>query len=244
MKSRTLRLLLPLVAALVPTGCRMVAPNPTLAPSSASASAASTPIAVAEFRDGLPLIFREDFSGGDGRWQPTDPAAWRLVERDGRRVYEQYQQSRYEPPVRSPFNISLIRNLRVADFILEARLEQTGHEYNHRDMVVVFGYQGPAHFYYAHLATAADETAHSIFLVNGAPRVSIATERTQGIDWSSGPQAVRVERRADFGEIVVYFNGTPVMRATDRTFIDGAIGFGTFDDTGIIEEVVVWGDAR
>lgn len=191
----------------------------------------------------LPLVFFEDFESGAGRWTQTDPNAWKVTAADQNHVYSLFQQSKYEPPVRSPFNIARIRDVNVSDFIVQARMEQTGKEYGHRDMVVVFGYQDPSHFYYAHIATKADEVAHSIHIVNGKPRVSIALERTEGTDWATGFHDVRVVRDTATGVILVFFDDMekPIMKAQDTTFLSGGIGFGSFDDTGAIDDVIVWG---
>lgn len=199
--------------------------------------------ALAEMRNGLPLVFFDDFESGAGRWVQTDPNAWKIAAKDAGQVYSLYQQSKYEPPVRSPFNIARIEDLSVSDFVVQARMEQTGAEYGHRDMVVVFGYQDPSHFYYVHIATKSDEVANSILIVNGAPRVSIAKERTDGTDWSTGFHDVRIVRNSASGSIEVFYDDmdTPIMRAEDKTFLAGGIGFGSFDDTGNIDDVIVWG---
>jgi hypothetical protein len=203
----------------------------------------AAPEVMTEQRNGLPLVFFEDFESGAGRWAPSDPNAWKVVARDRGHVYSQHQQSQYKPPVRSPVNISRIRDLSVSDFVVQARMEQTSREYGHRDMVILFGYQDPAHFYYVHIATKADAAANSIFLVNGAPRVSIAQKRTDGTDWSTGFHDVRIVRDTTSGLILVFFNDMdkPIMRTVDKTFLSGGIGFGTFDDTGNIDDVMIWG---
>jgi len=203
----------------------------------------SAPKAMAETRNGLPLAFFEDFESGAGRWVQTDPNAWKVTAADQGHVYSLYQQSKYEPPVRSPFNIARIKDLSVSDFVIQARMEQTGKEYGHRDMVIVFGYQDPAHFYYVHIATKADAAANSIFIVNGQPRTSIAKERTEGTDWSTGLHDVRIVRNAATGAIEVFYDhmDKPIMRAADKTFLSGGLGFGSFDDTGNIDDVIVWG---
>lgn len=194
--------------------------------------------------NGMPLVFRADFEDGraDG-WVMTDPKAWKINVEDGNHVLSQFAPSDYSPPVRSPVNIARIDGLEVGDFVLEARMKQTGKEYGHRDMCIFFGYNDPSHFYYVHLATKADDHANSIFLVNGAPRVSIAQERTQGTDWATGYHTVRIERDTNAGTILVYFDdmSKPVMKTVDKTFLSGGIGFGTFDDTGNIDDVRIWG---
>jgi len=198
---------------------------------------------VSPFQNGMPLVFHEDFETGAERWTQTDAKAWRIVEEGGNRVYSQFQKSDYQPPVRSPLNMALVKDLRVGDFVLQARMKQTGDEYGHRDMCIFFGYQDPAHFYYVHIATKADAHANSIFIVNGEPRVSIATERTDGTDWGTGYHDVRIVRNGSTGAIEVYYDDMdkPIMKARDDTFAAGRLGFGSFDDTGNIDDVVVWG---
>ena len=146
--------------------------------------------------------------------------------------------------MRSPFNIALIADRTFQDFILEADLMQTGREYGHRDMCLFFGFQSPTNFYYAHIATAADPHAHNIFVVNGAPRTNIAKQTTKGVNWGLGIwHRARLERKVSDGTIKVYFDdmSKPIMTAEDKTFSTGYIGLGSFDDTGMVSHVRVWG---
>lgn len=195
---------------------------------------------------GLPLVFAENFESGCGHWTPTDPAAWKVVEEAGNHAYALFGSSNYSPAVRSPKNISLINDLNVTDFVLEAKLAQTGREYGHRDLCVFFGHNDPTHFYYVHIATKSDDHANSIFLVNGAPRVSIAKERTPGTQWGQGYHNVRIVRKVDSGLIQVFFDDMekPIMVAEDKTFVSGAIGFGSFDDTGNFDDIRIWGKKK
>ncbi|MGI6461905.1 MAG: hypothetical protein ACOX5J_17775 [Candidatus Hydrogenedentales bacterium] len=200
---------------------------------------------------GLKRLFFEDFEKDPEiiakQWQPTDPKAWAVVKDGAGHAYALKDDSDYTPPVRSPLSISLLKDVEVTDFILQADMKQTGKEYGHRDMCVFFGYQDPAHFYYVHIATKADPHANSVFLVNGAPRVSIARERTEGTDWGGDVyHKVRVTRDTASGEIRVFFNDmdTPIMTARDKTFLHGKVGFGSFDDTGNVDNVVLWGKKK
>lgn len=156
---------------------------------------------------------------------------------------ELVRQSRYQPPVRSPFNLAVMADRVFGDFVLEVDLVQTGKEYGHRDMVIAFGIQDPSRFYYVHLATQADDHAHNVFLVNGAPRVKIARQTTGGVNWGLDVwHRIRLERRVAEGVVRVFFDdlATPVMVAEDRTFGAGWIGFGSFDDTGKVDTIRVW----
>jgi hypothetical protein len=194
----------------------------------------------------LPVVFHDDFERDEpAGWDFTDRAAWRISRNEARksRVLEQFQASKYEPPVRSPFNIALAGNVDVSDLVLNVKVRSTGRDYGHRDLCFIFGYEDPSHFYYVHLAKAADEHANSIFLVNGAPRVSIAESRTSGTEWTDGWHQVRIVRHVQDGLIQVFFDDMekPVMIAHDRHFPHGRVGVGSFDDTGMFDDIEVRG---
>lgn len=124
-------------------------------------------------------------------------------------------------------------------------MKQTGREYGHRDMCLFFGYQSPQEFYYAHLATAADDHAHNVFLVNKTPRTKIARSTTKGVDWGLDVwHKVALERRLADGSIRVWFDDMeqPIMVAEDKTFGLGHLGFGSFDDTGRVADIQIWAD--
>ncbi len=72
-----------------------------------------------------PLLLRDQFERAEPTgWKFTDPAAWRisLVDSGKNRVLEQFQASKYEPPVRSPLNIAFYPELDVGDFILDVKV--------------------------------------------------------------------------------------------------------------------------
>jgi len=157
---------------------------------------------------------------------------------------ELVKQSDYKPIVRSPVNIALIADKMFEDFVLEVDLMQTGREYGHRDMCLFFGFQTPTNFYYTHIATAADPNAHNIFIVNGKPRTNIAKKTTKGVNWGLGVwHKVRLERTIADGAIRVFFDdmNEPIMIAEDKTLGAGYIGFGSFDDTGMVDNIRIRG---
>jgi len=191
----------------------------------------------------LPLLVEENFSLGADRWEPTDPAAWKVIDLEGNKVYSQFRASKYRPPHRSPYNISLLKDVVVGDFVLEARLQSTCRDYGHRDMCLFFGYQDAAHFYYVHLGKKADPHANQIFIVNDAPRTMITCKQSPGTPWDGGWHRVKIVRRVAEGVIEVYFDDmdTPVMTAADKTFAWGRVGIGSFDDTGNWDDVKLFG---
>ncbi|MHB9010306.1 MAG: hypothetical protein ACYDC1_25650, partial [Limisphaerales bacterium] len=75
-------------------------------------------------------------------------------------------------------------------------------------------------------------------------RIKIASEPTAGVDWGLEIwHRVRVERRLADGTIRVFFDdlSKPIMVASDRHFDFGRVGFGSFDDTGKVARVRIWG---
>ncbi|MBI1390371.1 MAG: hypothetical protein GC154_18185 [bacterium] len=195
----------------------------------------------------MPIVYQEDFEDGsaDG-WEPTDPAAWKVIDENGNKVYSQFQASKYEPPVRSPFNISWIKDLWVSDCVIDVWMKSTAREYGHRDMCVFFNAQDATHFYYTHIAPAPpdDQHANKIMIVNGEPRLNICTKTNPGIHWEDDTYYhVRVVRDTKSGTIKVYWNDmdNTIQEAKDTTFTFGRIGFGTFDDTGCIDNITIRG---
>ena len=205
--------------------------------------------AAAENPAGIPadykLLYSQDFSKPDAikDFVMTDPSAWKVSTED-RPALELTKQSKYKPPFRSPVNIALIAGKVFGDCIIEADCLQTGREYGHRDMCIFYGFQSPSKFYYTHIASAADPHAHNCFLVNDAARVAIAKETTKGVEWGLGVwQKVRIERKVSDGTIRVFFNDMekPIMTAQDKTHGAGLVGFGSFDDTGKVTNIRIWG---
>lgn len=200
--------------------------------------------AAARAQEKLPVVFEENFEKGADRWEPLDAKQWQIKKTAEGQVYSQHvKASEYKPPHRSPTNVALLKDFAFGDMELTARVRSTHPDYGHRDAVVVFGYQDPAHFYYVHLGKQADDHANQIFIVNNAPRVKISLTSTSGTNWTDNWHTVRVVRKPADGTIEIYFDdmAKPVMTAKDKTFAAGRIGVGTFDDTSDWNDIVVRG---
>ena len=192
------------------------------------------------------LLYEQDFSSPTAIYdfEMSDASAWRL-DAGEESTLTLFGKSNYKARVRSPFNIALLKNLWVGDFILEVDLSQSGREYGHRDLCLFFSAKDPTNFYYVHMATKADDHANNIFLVNDAPRVKIASKTSDGTNWgaTNSWHKVRIERTVADGTIKVFFDDmeNPIMEATDTHFDIGRIGFGSFDDTGRFDNIRIWG---
>jgi len=183
----------------------------------------------------LPLVFEDNFEKGADGWQPTDATAWKIAETDRGKVYNQFKNSKYKPPHRSPLNISLVKNVSVGDFELNVKVQSTNSKAGaHRDMCLFFNYVDPAHFYYVHLGHKPDPNSSQIMIVNDAARKMITKNESPGIPWDDGWHNVKIVRRTADGTIEIYFDNMdkPVMTATDKTFTSGQVGIGSFDDNG------------
>jgi hypothetical protein len=190
------------------------------------------------------LVFDSSVSADPGIWEFTDKSAWQVrFDNESGQILVLAGASNYEPEVRSPLNISWLKDLRLSDFVLEVEAMSTSREYGHRDLCFFFGKHSDTEFYYVHIATTADPHANSIFLVNNEDRISIAEKRTEGTRWENGKfHKIRIERHSGSGKILVYFDNmnTPIMEATDTHFSSGAIGLGSFDDVGEFRNLKLW----
>jgi hypothetical protein len=204
---------------------------------------AAAPLTAAE-KSELPLVFTDDFEKGGENWQPTDAQAWRIAETGRGKVYNQFKNSDYTPPHRSPFNIALLKDVAVGDFVLTVKVQSTnGGAGNHQDMCLFFGCQDPAHFYYVHLGKRPDPNSSQIMIVNDAPRVMITKSKSPGIPWDEKWHDVKIVRRTADGTIEIYFDDMqkPVMTAVDKTFTSGQVGLGSFDDNGNWDDFTLHG---
>lgn len=178
-----------------------------------------------------------------------DPKVWKHKKTDGGGSVElTYDRKKWKDPSppkhRSPFHIALVADKVFTDFVMDLEMQSTIAPYNHQSMCVFFGYQDPEHFYYTHLAVRMDDHAHNVFIVKDAPRKKISTETTPGIEWGDKKwHKIRLVREATTGKVEVYFDdlSKPIMKATDKSFGQGWLGFGSFDDIGLIRNMKVYG---
>jgi len=178
-------------------------------------------------------------------WQFVDDG-WKLKDIEGGKVLSLHKKkSDYKPTVRSPLHIALLKEQTFTDFRLDVQIYSTHKDYGHRDVCLFFGYKSPTEFYYVHLGKVADDHCNQIFVVNNADRAKISTSTTAGTNWDGNWHDVRIERDTATGEIRVYFDdmSNPVMTATDKTFTEGRIGLGSFDDTAEYDNVRIAGPA-
>jgi hypothetical protein len=151
----------------------------------------------------------------------------------------------YMPPYRSPFSVAIVKAIKVTSFVMDAEMLQTSPDGDgHRDMVFIWNFQNPSQFYYSHISTAHDGVAHNILIVNNADRTAISKTFSDGYDWGRDVwKKLRVVRDVESGDMAVYDLDKPteaILTANDKTFSDGYVGFGSFDNRGQVRNVKVW----
>lgn len=193
--------------------------------------------------DRLPLVFEDDFAAGIERWEPTDPEAWTLGKDGERTVWGlNKRKSNYQPKVRSPHNVALVKDLELTDTVITFQVKSTLDTGNHRDCCVFFNWQDPEHFYYVHLGAKPDPASGQIMIVDGAPRRPL-TKNSTPVPWDEAWHTVKLVRDVKSGHIAVFFDDLekPLMEAVDKTFDSGRVGIGSFDDMDDFTDVKVYG---
>jgi hypothetical protein len=191
----------------------------------------------------MSLVFSEDFDKGHDRWELTDDKAWTLRKVDGNNVFGlNKRQSDYKPEFRSPYNIALIKDLELTDFVITFKVKSTKDTGNHRDCCVFFCHKDATHFYYCHLGARPDPHSGQIMIVKDEPRLAL-TKNQSRTPWGDDWHQVKVTRNSKDGSIKVYFDDMKNvhMEVKDSTFGKGRIGIGSFDDMNDFDEIRVYG---
>jgi len=191
-------------------------------------------------------LLRNDFTNDMVPWVPLpDQGSWILS--DGALVIETIGEQR--EGVRRPSTYVLLENRVFLDMDLRLKaMSLEPEEWQWRDISIIFGYVDDLHYYYAHLSSLSDGTAHNIIMkVDGDnernPRVTIQNEKKPPTRLTDGWHDVRVEHTVA-GAIRVYIDdlNVPLMTATDTTYPVGSIGIGSFDDRAAFDDVVLNGE--
>ena len=88
--------------------------------------------------NGYTLVYHQSFDKPTSiqEFEFSDDKFWKYSAENKGGALECTGKSDYEPPVRSPHSVALIKGQNFGSFVLEADLQQTGRVYNHQDMCV------------------------------------------------------------------------------------------------------------
>jgi hypothetical protein len=196
----------------------------------------------AEETDHGKLIFEDDFENGADRWETTDDTNWALHDHgDGKAFGLVGRRSKYERKYTSPYNIALVKDLEVADFVMTLKVKSTLDTGGHRDCCLFFNHQDADHFYYVHLGAKPDPRSGQAMIVNGAPRRALSNNKND-TPWDDGWHDVKLVRDTKSGTIKVYFDDMekPHIEAVDKTFGKGRIGIGSYDDMNDFDDIKIY----
>ena len=143
-------------------------------------------------------------------------------------------------------SFALVSAMKFGSFVLEVELMQRNPQVAPQvDMCIVFGIGSETQYYQAHIAQGHTDRWHNIHIINNAPRRPITLTDNGGITWGMNLwHKFRVVRDVTTGNIQVFMDGnltTPILTASDTTFNEGYVGFGTHQDSGRIRNLKVWG---
>ncbi len=195
----------------------------------------------AEEKPKLAPIFTEEFEKGIDRWELVDPKSWAVEEHGrGKSLSIIQRESDYRPKVRSPLHIALIKDIKLGDFEMTFHVKSTKNTGNHRDCCVFFNYQDPTHYYYIHMGAKPDPASGQIFIVDDEPRRPL-TKNEKLVPWTEDWHTIKLVRRTSTGVIAIYFDDMtqPHLETNDKTFGDGRIGIGSFDDMDAFDSIKV-----
>jgi hypothetical protein len=180
-------------------------------------------------------------------WDPLTDSKWTFT--DGQVVMT--ERGTAPPGPRRPFEYAVVTKgpeLASLSYRAEVRIDEPVTR-NDRDVILVWNYQSPTRFYYAHLSQDNTIYPHNgIFVVDDADRRRIDDQWTGSVgaapaiddtDWHD----VRLDYDAATGAVAVHVDGAdaPLMTATDTAFSGGRVGFGSFDNYGRVRHVKVVG---
>jgi hypothetical protein len=197
-------------------------------------------------QEGLAHLGSYDFEEGSEGLAPKMGGDWQVAEEDGSMVYQLLSPGEFGE-IRAPTSWSLLEDHPVRSFVFTGRLKcHTEPEVPARDMLVLFHFRDPTHFYYVHFSASSDQLHNIIGLVNGADRIKVNREppgesvfRLTDAGWHD----FKVTFDSETGEIRAFLDDmeTPILTARDTILGHGLVGIGSFDDTGSFDDLELWG---
>ena len=173
-------------------------------------------------------------------WSVPDRSDWEITGSGSDQVLKLAKARGPLPGPRRPIQFALLDMPPAKDVTVDLDIRPL-----QRSCIIVFNYQDPAHFDYAHLSvdTGTKQPVHNgIFHVFGGERVRISSQ--------AGPPAFPETNRwyhatlhfdSKTGLVQVSIDGkaVPALRAVDLSLSEGRIGLGSFDETGEYKKVKV-----
>ena len=177
-------------------------------------------------------------------WYLPDAEVWTIKNEDGNRVLHLTEGGLMGKNPRRPVRFALFKPGCVTSFDLRVRLRKDPKD-GESDLLITFGYQDRLHFYYAHLSNddKSPQAHNGLFKVDNADRQRIAGLGAKPALSDTEWHDVRIERNVESGSIKLFMDGqsAPVFEVIDKSMIHGLVGFGSFNDTGVFDDIVLTG---
>jgi hypothetical protein len=131
----------------------------------------------------------------------------------------------------------MVHNTSVAgDFNLTVQGVAASSSSSWDDFVILFGYQDSSNYYFASFNEANDADTNGIFRVVNGTKTQIADF---GAVTSSGSTLHNIEINRTGSTVRVRRDGTLLGTVADSTFINGKVGFGTFNNNASFDNLLV-----
>ncbi len=173
-------------------------------------------------------------------WTVPVKADWEIKNESGGEVLHMAQSRGPLPGPRRPIQFALLDMPPARDVTVELDIRPL-----QKSCIIVFAYQDPDHFDYAHLSidTAAKQPRHNgVFHVYQGERVRISSPEGPAAFPETGHwYHVVLKFSGESGEVKVSVEGKeiPALHAFDTSLNQGRIGLGSFDETGDFRNVRV-----
>jgi len=188
-----------------------------------------------------PDFYIDAFDDGDADgWSPLTPSRWQVGNESGSLRYF-INMTNYEPPNSARLGeLALRDNKTLSDFVFEchAKSADAAARNENADLCLVFGYQDFDSYYYVNFNSAPGLT--QLFRTHNGVNTVLATfNQSTFTEGDAAYHALRLERTGS--QIRAFFDGIPVLAATDNFFGAGQIGIGSYNDSGYFDNLALTG---
>lgn len=175
-------------------------------------------------------------------WQQVGNGAWCQIKFPARGGVLELTKSGQPPaePVRRPANILIAPAPAVTAFSIDLEARSLQFARKGADIVLIFGYQDPFNFYYAHISNDVNPVHQVIMKVEGSKktRTPIQLEKEPVAALRDTWQKIRMTRSAE-GRVEVFVDDMerPALTADDAGWLSGRVGIGSFNDAAQFDAI-------
>ena len=177
-----------------------------------------------------PSLLSDDFAADAGGMEAVAGGTWRVA--SGRYVLSAPAAGGEEV---ANANLAVHRTVVTGDFTLTALAGTTPTDSPFNDFSIVFDYRDAANYYFASFSEGNDTNTSGIFKVAAGVRTQLADITVPVVAGTLYP--IRIERQGT--AIRVFRAGERAAATSDGSFDSGRIGFGSRNDGGTFDDLVV-----